>query len=1210
MLGASGNALARRILTSWCQLLSELRVEREIEDLKAQVNSYRVKQETTNKKAMVMLLGSADTALSRGIITAWYQLLLELAREKEVERLKAEVLQYRAQGESVTRKAMSMLLGSNGTALLRKVFLAWIQALHDHSMESELRELHEEVERLRAKQGAAKERAAAMLLGSQGSGMAKMVITAWWKLRLELASERHAERLQLEISKYQAQKEISVRRALSMLRSSEGIGLLTEVFSAWHQFQVDQTRSKHSSQQLLHWEQIAMQSKARQQAAAQQACASMLGSVDGLLIREVLTTWKKLLLKAEQDREFETLQQQIAKFRAQQEGIQRKALAMLAGSSGNALKRQLLVTWRQLLVELRRNKEVEKLRNELQHMHAKQDTATRQALGMFLGSSSAAFLQEIFVAWRQFLRDFAHSNEVERLREEVTRYRMQQEAGVRKAMSMAVASSGTALLKEVFTFWQQGLADLRQAREMERLQEVVFQQQLRQANASRKALMMLEGSSGTAFVREVLSVWHRFVLAVRKNSEVEKLQQEVIYYQFRHDSAGTAGRKALKAAFESSGSGLLLSVITSWRQLLKELVLINANDRLKQELLRYQMKDQARTAQALGMLLGSSVSALLRRSFSGWNQLLHELCSEREIENLHEKVVTLTKEVAHRRRQQESATKRIMTAMVSSSGSAFAREIFAAWLNLLLEMSREQSTQKLKQEVMQMRMKQDSIAKKSVAMLAGSSNGTLLKEIIAVWQRLLLELSRERTIQKLKAEVLQIRMQQDSAARKSIAVLMGSSISALLQDVFGTWHKHWVEMLQERQMENLRQEALQARMQQNATSKKALGKFLGLSSGALVKNVFAKWHQHLSEIAREKEVENLRQEVLHYRMQHDVAKRKALAEMVGSSSSVLKQAVFGVWQQLLSELSWESKAKKLEEEVQRLRAAQDQRKQRAGAMLLSQGSVLTRAVLSAWWTLRVELGRERQIEQLREQLLRFRARQDGVARKAVGMLAGSQGNSLLLEVLTAWHHVLQEELRTRRMEHLHLSLKTQQRSMMYQVVGRIASSQGKALLQEAFSMFRQIVLELQRQHYVRNLQRELIGFESALETQVQRTTLLLMGSHRTAVLRRSFTAWFHLHWHLLLFRHEEQVRELSFHQRACWVQKFRYTELRILARETLVYWKIMMYGIRQERLSHNMQQENILLMVKRDERIRKMLQVVFGAQPNVWTSLDVGVDGE
>ena len=202
IVGSQSAASFKEIVTFLGQLLQELKKERHIESLQNEVLRYRVAKEGIARQAVATLVGSQSTALLKEIVTVWRQLLQELKKERDIESLREEVMRYRVAKEGIARQAVATLIGSQSSALLKEIVITWRQLLQELKRERDIESLREEVMQYRvAKEGAARQ-AVATLVGSQSSTLLKEVVTSRRQLLRELKKERHIESLENEVLCY------------------------------------------------------------------------------------------------------------------------------------------------------------------------------------------------------------------------------------------------------------------------------------------------------------------------------------------------------------------------------------------------------------------------------------------------------------------------------------------------------------------------------------------------------------------------------------------------------------------------------------------------------------------------------------------------------------------------------------------------------------------------------------------------------------------------------------------------------------------------------------------------------------------------------------------------------------------------------------------------------------------------------------------------
>merc|ERR1719171_1120809 len=121
------------------------------------------------------------------------------------------------------------------------------------------------------------------------------------------------------------------------------------------------------------------------------------------------------------------------RYRLSRECVARQAAAALVGSQSSVLIKETLIAWRQLVQELAREREMERLREEVLRYRLSKEGMARQAAATLVGSQASALIKEVLIAWRQLLKELARERKMECLQQEVLRYRLSKEGMARQA---------------------------------------------------------------------------------------------------------------------------------------------------------------------------------------------------------------------------------------------------------------------------------------------------------------------------------------------------------------------------------------------------------------------------------------------------------------------------------------------------------------------------------------------------------------------------------------------------------------------------------------------------------------------------------------------------------------------------------------------------------------------------------------------------------
>lgn len=239
LVGSRGSALLTGVLVAWRQLQQNLcrgrDSEREVELLRMEVWHYRVGKKSMARQTLATLICSKSTALAKGALVAWWHLRLKLARERDLERLRQDVLHYQVGKESIARRTVAILIGSKSSVLAKGALVVWRQSRQELLRERDMERLREEVLRHRVGKESMARRAAASLTGSWSTALAKGTLVAWRQLRQELLRERDMEYLREEVLRYRVGKESMARQTAAAIICSQTSGLAKEILVAWRQ---------------------------------------------------------------------------------------------------------------------------------------------------------------------------------------------------------------------------------------------------------------------------------------------------------------------------------------------------------------------------------------------------------------------------------------------------------------------------------------------------------------------------------------------------------------------------------------------------------------------------------------------------------------------------------------------------------------------------------------------------------------------------------------------------------------------------------------------------------------------------------------------------------------------------------------------------------------------------------------------------------------
>merc|ERR1719428_2227641 len=128
-----------------------------------------------------------------------------------------------------------------------------------------------------------------------------------------------------------------------------------------------------------------------------------------------------------------------------------------------------------------------------------------------MGSQASLVLKETFAGWRELVGELEKDWELERLREEHLRFKMKTEEGARRMLSALMGSQGSLRLKEAFAGWRELLGERRQERELERLREENLRFKMKSEEGGRRMLSAWMGSQASLVLKETFAGWRELV---------------------------------------------------------------------------------------------------------------------------------------------------------------------------------------------------------------------------------------------------------------------------------------------------------------------------------------------------------------------------------------------------------------------------------------------------------------------------------------------------------------------------------------------------------------------------------------------------------------------------------------------------------------------------------------------------------------------------
>merc|ERR1712137_719559 len=142
--------------------------------------------------------------------------------------------------------------------------------------------------------------------------------------------------------------------------------------------------------------------------------------------------------------------------------------------------------------------------------------------------------------------------------------------------------------------------------------------------------------------------------------------------------------------------------------------------------------------------------------------------------------------------------------------------------------------------------------KRMLGMLLGAQAETLLKASFAGWA----ELHVAAKIERMREDKMKMRSKEDEGRRRMLGMLLGSQSSLIMKMAFTGWSDSHYEAKKLREVERMRREM---RSKGDESTKRMLGMLMSSQGEALLKAVFSSWH----ETAVESHIARMRDDMAH-----------------------------------------------------------------------------------------------------------------------------------------------------------------------------------------------------------------------------------------------------------------------------------------------------------------------------------------------------------
>jgi len=1130
LLGSQAELMQKAMFTGWRDLLIDMKRAREVDRIKA---GMKAKGDESTKRMLAMLMGSQMDVLKKAAFAGWWEHLVE---EKQHNAMREMQQSMRAKGAESTKRMLGMLLGAQNETLLKASFAGWAE-LH---VAAKIERMREEKLKMRSKEDESRRRMLGMLMGSQSSLIMKMAFTGWSDTHYEAKKLREVEKMRREM---RSKGDESTKRMLGMLMSSQGEALLKAVFSSWHETAVE-SHIARMRDDMAHM-------KSKKEQGTQKMLAMLLGSQAELMQKAMFTGWHELVAVLKKDRETERMK---AAMKAKGDESSKRMLAMLMGSQQEVLKKASFAGWWEHVTEVLQKRKEEQLKSK---MKAKGDERTKRMMAMLMHSQTESLLKSLFSAWCDDTRASVREKFVQERKDRELDMKRQKHEIAQRMLGRALGANQQILKKIIFTAFQEIVAAMR----IQGIREDNLRMRSKADESQRRMLTMLMGSQGELLAKAAFSVWQELMAEKAQSNELDKLRKAMNSKSEEHT------KRMLGILVSSQGETLVKALFSSWTEIVVEKRTQAEVDRVAREM---KEKGQESSKRMLTMLMSSQQGVVVNAAFSSWRDLVLELRKENQVEKLKREL---------RSKGQESA-KRMLGMLMGSQKEVLMKAVLAGFAEIVNDAKLE----RVRQHNNHIRSKDEESARRMLVMLTGSQDSLVLKTAFGGWQEFIATQKSNREVDNIKRSMQAKGAEQ---TKRMLAMMMGSQDEVVKAAVFSCWREHLTEIKQADQVAQMKQDM---RAKGAESSRRMLGMLMGSQSDTLIKAILAAW-QDFTVGAR---VDRMREEHLRkIRGKEEESQRRMLAMLVGSQGSLLTKSVFAAW----SECVYESRQLREVEKMRRdMKSKGDESTKRMLGMLMnSQSGMILKAAFAGW----IEVVGEMRVARMREDFASLKAKSQEGSRRMLGMLIGSQGELMQKAMFTAWYELVSVSKQEREIDRLRLGLKAKGDESAKRMLTMLMGSQEEVIKKATFAGWREYLLELRQEHEVYEMQQSMRakGAESS-----KRMLGMLLGSKTEVLIKASFAGW----RDVVATAKIDRIREESLKMRAARTKEqesqrrmllmLTGSQGSLLLKTAFSGWCECIYQLRQIREVEKLRRD---MRSKGDESVKRMLGMLMNSQSEV-----------
>merc|ERR1712137_162078 len=436
------------------------------------------------------------------------------------------------------------------------------------------------------------------------------------------------------------------------------------------------------------------------------------------------------------------------------------------------------------------------------------------------------------------------------------------------------------------------------------------------------------------------------------------------------------------------------------------------------------------------------------------------------------------------------SSKRMLGMLMGAQAETLTKASFAGWQEIVYFAKLD----RLKEQSMKMRSKEDESRRRMLTMLMGSQESLLLKSSFSAWSECIYTARQMRATEQMRRDM---KSKGDESTKRMLGMLMNSQAETLLKGAFASWHELTSHSITLRMRADLKSK-------KDEGSRRMLGMLLGSQAELMQKAMFTAWHEMIIALKQQREIERVKQGM---KAKGSESTKRMLAMMMGSQMETLKKSTFAGWWEHVHEEKQHDAMRKMQQGM-KARGAESS-KRMLGMLMGAQAETLVKASFAGW----LEVVYSAKMDRLKEQSMKMRSKEDESRRRMLVMLTGSQGNMLLKTSFTAWSECIYQLRQQRAMDEVKRDMKSRGEESTKSMLGMLMNSQAETLVKGAFASWRELAAEASTLRM-----RQLL--KSKKDEGSRRMLGMLLGSQAELMQKAAFTAW---HEIIIGFKQQREI---------------------------------------------------------------------------------------